>query len=366
MKTEQFDYHLPQALIAQHPLPERDASRLLVLDRAARTWRDEQIRSLPALLRPGDLLVFNNTKVIPARLLATRERTGGKVEIFMLPPESQDRARPDAGRDRDRVVRRVLTRSGGHLSAGESFALPGSVKATLLERRGLAGDLMEFSCAPSNLADYLETHGQIPLPPYIQRPAGPSSAEDKQRYQTIFAAHEGAVAAPTAGLHFSPALLEGLEKRGVRHVEITLHVGIGTFRSVKADEVHKHYVDPEPFSIEEGAAEAVTRAKAEGRRVIAVGTTSLRTLESCWNARAQALEAGSGFADLYVYPPFRFQVVDALITNFHLPKSSLLMLAAAFAAPESECGITFVLRAYEHAKESGYRFFSYGDACFFT
>lgn len=364
MDTARFDYDLPPQFIAQHPLAERDASRLLVLDRANRSWRDQCVRDLPQLLRAGDLLVFNDTRVVPARMRAVRAGTGGKVEIFLLPPEPHEQTVGDDGK----AVRRALTRSGGKLQLGEKLELAGGaggVTATLLERLGEAGDRLGFNIEPKDLAAYCDAHGEVPLPPYIQRPEGPSTPEDRARYQTVFAQAPGAVAAPTAGLHFTPQLLAALEEKKVQRATVTLHVGLGTFRTVKAARVEDHYMDPETYIVSAAAAEAVTRAKAEGRRVVAVGSTATRTLEACWDPAQKRLRAGSGQTALYLKPPHDFQVCDAILTNFHLPKSSLLMLVAAFAAPGREDGLAFVLEAYEHAKKSGYRFFSYGDACLF-
>jgi len=299
-------------------------------------------------------------------LRATRDGTGGKVEIFLLPPE-RDPAQPSTVNRQSSMETpcRVLTRSGGKLREGETFTLAEGVRARLMERCGEAGDVVAFSLPPSKLPAFIAEHGEVPLPPYIRRPIGPSSTLDRERYQTVYARAPGAVAAPTAGLHFTPSLLERLDTRGVQRVAVTLHVGPGTFKPVKAEHVEEHYVDPEPFALSVEAAEAVTRAKAEGRRVVAVGTTVLRVLESRWDADGSCLKPGAGLADVYVYPPFRFQVVDALLTNFHLPKSSLLMLVAAFAAPGGEEGIDWVKAAYAHALSAGYRFYSYGDACFF-
>ncbi|MCZ7645387.1 MAG: tRNA preQ1(34) S-adenosylmethionine ribosyltransferase-isomerase QueA [Planctomycetota bacterium] len=363
MRLSRFDYRLPPEAIAQHPLAERDAARLLVLRRASRTWEDRRVRDLPELLQPGDLLVFNDTRVIPARLRATRAATGGKVEIFLLPIEPAEAAALARLAPAGGCARRVLTRSGGKLREGEALELSGGVRATLLERRGEAGDVLGFSLDDAAFAAFVEAQGEVPLPPYIQRPAGPSAAEDRARYQTVFAREPGAVAAPTAGLHFTPALLDALDEHGVERANLTLHVGMGTFRTVKAEEIEAHAVDPEPFHAGAAAAAAVTRALREGRRVIPVGTTSTRVLEARWDAAARELRSGHGTTDLFIRPPFEFQVAGALMTNFHLPKSSLLMLVAAFAEPGGTAGIEFVLRAYEHAKAAGYRFFSYGDAC---
>ncbi len=358
MQTSLFDFHLPEQLVAQEPLPDRDASRLLVLDRAARQWQDRAVRDLPGLLRSGDLLVLNNTRVIPARLRATRDSSGGKVEFLLLPPMPGVPAQ-------EKTIRRVLTKSGGKLKTGESFTFINGPKVTLLERHGEAGDVIEIHASEADFTAFMLEHGEVPLPPYIRREAGPSSVADKQRYQTVFAQTPGAVAAPTAGLHFSEPLLAQLEKIGVERCELTLHVGPGTFRPVKADVVEDHFVDAEPFFIPEATVAAIARAKREGRRVIAVGTTSLRALEGGL-APANILDAPRAFTgstNLFVHPPYTFKIADGLLTNFHIPKSSLLMLICAFAAPGSTDGIDFIQRAYQHAVASGYRFYSYGDAC---
>ncbi|MCY3021109.1 MAG: tRNA preQ1(34) S-adenosylmethionine ribosyltransferase-isomerase QueA [Planctomycetota bacterium] len=385
MDTALFEFRLPEQCIAQEPLPERDASRLLVLHRDTRTCEDKGIRDLAGLLRRGDLLVLNNTRVIPARLRARRDSSGGKIEFLLLPPGDCGLMISDCGLGstgpmtrggQSAIVnpqsaiktRRVLTKSGGKLKAGETFTLAGGMTATLRERHGEAGDVVEFHCAAGEFERYIREKGEVPLPPYIHRPPGPSSAQDRDRYQTIFAHTPGAVAAPTAGLHFTPRLLEALRAGGVTSAFLTLHVGPGTFRPVKAERVEEHFVDPEPYYIPAETVAAVAAAKKEGRRVIAVGTTSLRALEG-----AVADQCGTGFnpvglhgqTDLFVYPPYKFRVVDALLTNFHLPRSSLLMLVCAFAAPGSTEGIGFVKQAYEHAVQSGYRFYSYGDACLF-
>lgn len=333
---------------------------MLVLHRAERRWTDSAIRDLPTFLKPGDLLVLNDTRVIPARLRASRDSSGGKVE-FLLVPEAPS---PHASQER-LTLRRVLTKSGGKLLPGETCTLAGGIKATLRERLGEAGDNVVFHCSASEFDAYVTQFGEVPLPPYIRREPGPSTDADRTRYQTVFAQSPGAVAAPTAGLHFSEALLKALEARGVERAHVTLHVGPGTFKPVKADDVEKHYVDPEPYSISAQAVARIAAAKREGRRVIAVGTTSLRTLESAADAiLSPAAAAGvSGSTELFVYPPYQFKIVDALLTNFHVPKSSLLMLVAAFAAPGSTDGIDFVQRAYRHAVDSSYRFYSYGDAC---
>lgn len=364
MKTEVFDFHLPEQLIAQAPLPDRDASRLLALDRAAKTWSDRSIRELPQLLQPGDLLIINETRVIPARLRATRDSSGGKVEFLLLPPDLDHSAAPDAAP----ISRRVLTKSGGKLKIGESFTLAGGIKAVLRERHGEAGDVIEIQCREADFTRHTSEHGEVPLPPYIRRPPGPSTVEDKQRYQTVFAQTPGAVAAPTAGLHFTDTLLAQLDTRGIQRAPLTLHVGPGTFRPVKAENVEEHFVDAEPYIIPARTLQAIARAKKEKRRVIAVGTTSLRALEGSLGNSPEIPQSGerAGKTNLFCYPPYNFKIADGLLTNFHIPKSSLLMLVCAFAAPGSTDGIDFIKRAYEHAVASGYRFYSYGDACLIT
>jgi len=365
LKTAAFDFHLPEALVAQEPLAERDQARLLVLDRASRGWQDRVVRQLPEFLHPGDLLVFNNTRVIPARLRATRDSSGGKIEFLLLPPDPpQPGAPPEAASAS--TIRRVLTRSGGKLQVGESFTLLyDGGRVTLLERCGEAGDRIEIHRRPAEFDAYIRAHGEVPLPPYIRRPVGPSSDADVKRYQTVYAEVPGAVAAPTAGFHFTSALLEALRTRGVRQAFVTLHVGPGTFRPVKAETVSEHFIDPEPYCIPAATIEALRQTRRNGGRIIAVGTTSLRTLEGAGIDLAATTPASDlcGLTHLFVYPPAQFRVVDALMTNFHIPKSSLLMLVAAFAAPGSMDGIAFMQRAYEHAVAEKYRFYSYGDAC---
>ena len=357
MKTEIFDFHLPEQLIAQEPLPDRDASRLLVLDRSTKSWTDDSVRNLKKYFRAGDVLVVNDTRVIPARLRATRDSSGGKVEFLLLPPEPEPPALTSTG-----LRRRVLTKAGGVLKVGETFTLIDGPKVTLRERLREAGDIIEFHCNAAELDAHISKHGEVPLPPYVRREAGPSSEFDKQRYQTVYACNPGAVAAPTAGLHFSIALLDELKAAGVTVAPLTLHVGPGTFRPVKAENVEDHFVDPEPYYIPAETVAAIQAAKRESRRVFAVGTTSLRTLEGA----AGLLDATgtlAGLTNLFVHPPYEFKIANGLLTNFHIPKSSLLMLVSAFAAPGSMDGIDLLKRAYVHAVAAGYRFYSYGDAC---
>jgi S-adenosylmethionine:tRNA ribosyltransferase-isomerase len=258
-------------------------------------------------------------------------------------------------------------KSGGRIKPGETLTLKHGPRARILENLGETGYRMAFACALPEFTAHVAAHGEIPLPPYIQRGEGPSAVEDVERYQTVFAKTPGAVAAPTAGLHFTPAVFAALESRGVERATVTLHVGPGTFRPVKAETVQEHTMDSEPYYIPEETARAIRRAKSEGRRVIPVGTTSLRTLETAANELLKdSTGAISGSSKLYVYPPYEFKIASALLTNFHIPKSSLLMLVSALAAPGTLHGIALVKQAYEHAVKSGYRFYSYGDACLFV
>jgi S-adenosylmethionine:tRNA ribosyltransferase-isomerase len=338
VKRSEFNYDLPRELIAQAPLPRRSASRLLVLDGATGSIEDRRFGDLVELLRSGDLVVFNDTRVVPARLFARRAPTGGRVEIML---------------ERVLSARRVLAQlRASHLPRGDGeLDLPGGHRARVVGRTGSMFEL-ELDCDAHEL---LEAHGEVPLPPYIERPAEPS---DRERYQTVFARTPGAVAAPTAGLHFDRALLDDLEARGVERSFLTLHVGAGTFAPVRAERVEEHELHAEWLQVPAEVCAAVERCRARGGRVVAVGTTSVRALETA--ARTGTVQPFEGESALFIYPGFRFRVVDALVTNFHLPESSLLMLVAAFAGRDA------VLRAYRHAVQSRYRFFSYGDAMFVT
>jgi S-adenosylmethionine:tRNA ribosyltransferase-isomerase len=339
VRVSDFDYDLPQELIAQEPLPERDASRLLVLDRASGRISHHGFRDLPTLLDPGDLLVVNRSRVFPARLLG-RRAGGGEAEVLLV------RRKADGTWD-------ALVRPGRRLRPGSTVevaddltvriegAEPGS---PLRQVRLLTGD--------SDPEAALGRRGHVPLPPYIRRA---DHAADRERYQTVYARETGSVAAPTAGLHFTSALLEDLAARGVERAEVVLHVGPGTFRPVEVEQVEDHRVDPEPCTVPPETAEAVARAHARKARVVAVGTTVTRTLESAALV-AGGVRAGSTETALVIVPGRRFQVVDALVTNFHLPRSSLLLLVAAFAGRE------LILAAYAEAVRERYRFYSYGDA----
>jgi len=340
VRLADFDYDLPDAAIAQEPLAERDASRLLVLDRRQTTLGHRVFRELPDLLLPGDLLVVNRTRVFPARLLGRRP-TGGRAEVLLVRRLAED-------------LWEALVRPGRRLRTGESIGISDGFRVRL-ESEAVAPDgrrRVRLLAEGADAETLLDRLGHVPLPPYIRRPDRP---EDRDRYQTTYAREPGSVAAPTAGLHFTTGLLQRLEARGVDRAAVLLHVGPGTFKPVTVDDVRKHTVAPEPFVVPESAAEAVARARRRGGRVVAVGTTAARALETV--ARDDGhVTPGEGETDLVIVPGFRFRVVDALVTNFHLPRSSLLLLVSAFAGRER------VLSAYRDALGAGYRFYSYGDA----
>jgi S-adenosylmethionine:tRNA ribosyltransferase-isomerase len=346
MKTADFDYDLPPELIAQQPAPRRDASRLLVLHRTRGAWEHRRFGDLPGYLRPGDLLVLNNTRVIPARLHGHKEATGGQVELLLLEEEAPGRW--DA-----------LLRAGGRRPRpGEPLVFAGgALRAELIEERELGRALVRLESSRP-LLELLEEFGETPLPPYIRRTEGGGpDAEDRARYQTVYARMPGAVAAPTAGLHFTPELFAALADRGVERAEITLHVGLGTFRPVTAEDVEAHRMEAERYAISPAAAAAVHAARARGGRVVAVGSTSVRALESAAaSSDTGELSPGEGRSALFIRPGYRFRAVDALLTNFHLPRSTLLMMVSAFAGTE------LVRSAYREAVRERYRFFSYGDA----
>ena len=335
MKIADFDYELPAELIAQTPLEERDASRMLVLDRGEQRWVDSGFREFTKYLRPDDVVVVNNSRVIPARLIGRREETGGQVEIFLV-------------REIEPEVWEALVRPGGRLKKGARAVFgEGRLIAELLDEPGPELRRVRFHCE-GPFHDALAEIGSTPLPPYIKRPAGVST-EDRERYQTVYSKQRGAIAAPTAGLHFTPEVLEEVAKIA-SVAEVTLHVGYGTFEPVRVDDVAQHSVSSEHYEISESAAQTIN----EAGRVIVVGTTTMRALESSANERGE-VRAGPGVARLTIKPGYRFQIADALLTNFHLPRSSLLILVSAFAGHE------LVLRAYRHAVSVRYRFYSYGD-----
>jgi S-adenosylmethionine:tRNA ribosyltransferase-isomerase len=347
MKTALFDYDLPRELIAQHPAEQRDRSRLLVLDRATGDLEHGIFADLPGHVGAGDVLVVNDTRVIPARLYGKRE-TGGRVAVLLVRRATEQGRAVDGGE-----VWEALLNARGRLRDGETVSFPADLTATLLGRSRGGASLVELRCQ-GDLRAVIERIGRAPLPPYIKRPrTGDVHAEaDAERYQTIYARKPGAVAAPTAGLHFTPELLDAVVAAGCQVASVTLHVGPGTFKPVTAEEAEEHRVDAEAYVCPEETARAVNAAE----RVIAVGTTTTRVLETLGRAGRESVAAGEGWTDLFIYPRFEFKVVDALITNFHLPRSSLLMLVSAFAGRER------ILAAYEKAKERDYRFYSYGDA----
>jgi S-adenosylmethionine:tRNA ribosyltransferase-isomerase len=349
----EFDFDLPAHLIAQTPAP-RGTSKLMVLARDGTGVQHSAIARLPQHLRPGDLLVVNNTRVFAARLLGRRVPTGGAVECLLL-----SRASEDEGPEQNPAAELwdALVHPGQKLRPGAEIRFEGdagALTAEIVDRRYFGRRRLWLRAERGGTVEELvDALGHVPLPPYIHRP---DSAQDRERYQTVYAAVRGSVAAPTAGLHFSPAILEVLEEAGVRRTEITLHVGYGTFKPVRSETVEAHEVDPERYEIPPDAARAIAAAIDERRRVVAVGTTTTRALEDAAARGAGRVAAGGGEARIFIYPGFRFQVVDALLTNFHLPRSSLLMLVAAFAGRDR------VLAAYREAIDHGYRFYSYGDA----
>jgi S-adenosylmethionine:tRNA ribosyltransferase-isomerase len=332
--TEDFDYHLPDAAIAQRP-GERGRSRLLVLD-AEGAERHRTVADLPAILRPGDLLVVNDTRVIPARLFGRRRPGGGRVELLL--------AEKRGAREWD-----ALVKPGRRTRPGTVIDFDGGLTAEVGEAGADGRRRVRFS---AEVEPHLERFGHVPLPPYVKRP---DDRADRDDYQTVFARHPGAIAAPTAGLHFTPELLAELAERGVDRTEVTLHVGLGTFKPVTATLVHEHRMDAERYTVPAAAAAAIAETRRRGGRVVAVGTTVVRTLESAAETDG-TVRTGGGSTELFITPGYRFRVVDVLLTNFHLPRSTLLMLVSAFAGRER------VLAAYRQAVEHGYRFYSYGDA----
>ncbi len=343
---EDYDYSLPDDLIAQVPLPDRHQSRLMVVDRSTGSLGDRRFLDLPDLLLPGDLLVVNNTRVFPARLFG-RKDSGGRIEILVL---EHGRAKTD-----DPETRWCLLRSSKRPRKGGRLFFENDLSG-VVQDLGEDGLIRITFQGPPSIDSLLEDKGMMPLPPYIRRKEKDRLSElDRERYQTVFAERTGAVAAPTAGLHFTEALLARLDQAGISVVPLTLHVGHGTFRPVRTRDIREHQLGYEDYDLSPDTARAIERSKREGRRVIAVGTTVVRTLESVTWSEGN-LKSGGGKTDLLITPGFSFKVVDAMITNFHLPRSSLLFLVSAFA------GIELVRKAYKEAVAKAYRFFSYGDA----
>ena len=337
MDVKDFDYDLPEELIAQDPIEDRSGSRLMVLDKSTGAIRHEIFRGIVNELQPGDCLVINDTKVIPARLFGVKAETEAKIEILLLKRREHD-------------IWEVLVKPGKKAKPGTEIIFgDGRLKGTVIDVVEDGNRLIQFSYE-GIFEEILDELGQMPLPPYITH-----QLKDKNRYQTVYAKHEGSAAAPTAGLHFTKELLQQIQDMGVTIAHVTLHVGLGTFRPVKVDQVQDHHMHSEFYMVDEAEAEKINAAKAQGKRVIAVGTTSCRTLESAADAEG-ILKAGSGWTDIFIYPGYRFRVIDALITNFHLPQSTLVMLVSALAGREH------ILAAYKEAVKEKYRFFSFGDA----
>jgi S-adenosylmethionine:tRNA ribosyltransferase-isomerase len=343
MNVSDFHFDLPDDLIAQYPASERDGSRLMVLNRADQHIAHQEFRDISALLRAGDCLVLNETRVFPARLHGFRPGSGGAVEILLLRPLGD--------------CWEAMVRPGRRLREGTEVAFAGSSQMAVVEAVLDSGHRRIRFSGEGSLADLLAAQGHIPLPPYIRRE---DTEEDRERYQTVYAQVDGSVAAPTAGLHFTPELLNQIQDKGVSIARVVLHVGPGTFKPVTAVDVRDHKMDEEFWEVGELAAETVNRTRRNGGRVVAVGTTSVRTLETAAVSGASGwhLSAGSGWTRLFIYPPYELKLVDAMVTNFHLPESTLLMLISALA------GRDFVMRAYLEAVSKRYRFYSYGDAMF--
>jgi len=342
MRVDDFDYDLPEERIAQAPLDERDASRLMLLHRRAGAPRHHRFLDLPSLLAPGDLLVVNDARVIPARLRGRKTATGGRVELLLVEPTGGN-------------AWRALGRSSKGLPVGTQLQIAGG-EAEVIEDEGGGSYLVRFDRAPEALLDALESgEGEMPLPPYIHRGEGPAPVDDRVRYQTIFASTPGAVAAPTAGLHFTPRVLDALRAHGVSVAQVTLYVGPGTFLPVRVENVEEHRMHTERYEVSEETAGAIARTRERGGRVVCVGTTSLRTLEAAAAADG-TVHAGPGRTDLFVRPGYELRVAQGLLTNFHLPRSTLLMLVSALTGRER------LLDAYREAVAERYRFYSYGDA----
>lgn len=338
MKVEEFDYHLPEELIAQKPLPERDESRLMVLNPQKNEIEENVFKNLKDYLEPGDMIIMNNSRVIPARLYGAKIPTGTEIELLLLNELTEGRWE-------------VLVRPGRRAKKGVEINFEDILKAEVVEYTDFGGRIVEFSWDQQNydFEEILNKLGEMPLPPYINE-----KLDDPERYQTVYSQKKGSAAAPTAGLHFTDALLNKLQEYGVILDYITLHVGLGTFRPVKSEDIEEHKMHEEYAEISSETAAKIKEVKAKGNKIIAVGTTVTRTLESA--ALEDKLSAYKGWTDIFIYPGYKFKVIDSLITNFHLPKSTLLMLVSALAGKE------FILKAYQRAVEDEFRFFSLGDA----
>ncbi|MGB4617073.1 MAG: tRNA preQ1(34) S-adenosylmethionine ribosyltransferase-isomerase QueA [Dethiobacteria bacterium] len=331
-----YDYELPADMIAQEPLPQRDRSKMMVLERRTGRLVHSRFYRLPEFLEPGDLLVLNDTRVIPARLLGCGAGSGFPAELLLLHREREG-------------LWEAMVKPGRRLKTGARVVFPGGLEAVVEEYRGRGKRLVRFLCPGGSPEEEIDRLGRVPLPPYIKR-----ELKDPELYQTVYAAREGSSAAPTAGLHFTPAVFKALRKRGVGHVFVTLHIGPGTFQPVRAQDIRDHSMHREYFSLSPESAGIINETRKRGRRVVAVGTTSCRVLEA--NGTEEGLvRPGEGWTDLFIYPGYSFRVVDALLTNFHLPRSTLLMLVSAFAGREA------IMEAYRLAVEMEYRFYSFGD-----
>jgi S-adenosylmethionine:tRNA ribosyltransferase-isomerase len=342
MNISDFDYPLPQSSIAQHPTQRRDASRLLVLNRNSGDCAHTTFASLPSLLEPGDTLVVNNTRVIPARLMGTKRGGGASIELLLLEEQGDNRWK-------------VLAYRAKRLRPGVVVDIDPQLSATIEEELDEGQFIVRFDCE-GNWDETLERLGHIPLPPYISRENG-DLPEDRERYQTVYAVNSGSSAAPTAGLHFTAEVLDACKQRGVKLTEVTLHVGLDTFRPVLVEDLSDHKMHSEYYSLTKETAGILNQTQASGGRIVAVGTTSVRVLETCAN-EAGVIQPGAGHTSIFILPGHRFKGIDAMLTNFHLPRSTLLAMVSAFAGRES------ILRTYQEAIEQGYRFFSYGDAMF--
>jgi len=338
MKVKDFDYNLPKEMIAQYPIEPRDHSRLLVLDRKSGVIEHRYFYDLPDYLQSGDLLVFNDTRVIPARLIGKKE-TGAHVEVLLL--------------IRNNITDwQVLVRPGKKLQVGTKIIFSAELSCEIMEHTDFGGRVVRFKYE-GVFEEILDRLGEVPLPPYIT-----TELKDKERYQTVYNRERGSAAAPTAGLHFTNDLLEKIKNMGCEEIFVTLHVGIGTFRPVSVDNIEDHNMHSEFYTVSEDAAKAINKAKSEGRRIIAIGTTAVRTLESA--GASGVVKAGGAWTNIFIYPGYKYKFVDGLVTNFHLPQSTLIMLVSAFSTRE------IILKTYAEAVQNKYRFFSFGDAMFLT
>ncbi len=338
-RLSDFDLEIPERLIAQFPPERRDHCRLMVLDRATETIGDHHFYELSEFLDEGDVLVLNDTRVFPARLYATKDGTAARIEVLLLRELGGDRWE-------------VLVKPGRKVRVGDKLVFNEEAHCQVIDATASGGRVVHFQHSNHSLHDFLEKHGQSPLPPYIRREPEP---QDRSAYQTVYARHRGAVAAPTAGLHFTEALLDELRAMGAKLACLTLHIGLGTFRPVQVEDVTRHHMDAEYYSVSEETAETVNRALEGGKRVVAVGTSAARALETIATA-GHVIAGGEGWTDKFIYPPYSFKIVGGLVTNFHQPRSTLIMLVSAFA------GRSFLFQGYRQAIRQEYRFYSYGDA----